>query len=115
MMDALLIPESSVLPLMDFDFNQIPPLSIHSIVCLALGYRIHNAPRDLDSRTVRHLWSRLYHHRGAAIRILNTDIAGKNTRASDNTISGLVTFLVQEVGGSHKPTPFPTFSFLLNF
>jgi len=77
--------------------KNLPPLTLHGIVCISLGFRIHSLARGVNPDTVQHLWSRLYHHRGAAIRILNQDISGEDTRASNATISGLVVFLVQEV------------------
>ncbi|PKS12978.1 hypothetical protein jhhlp_000319 [Lomentospora prolificans] len=103
MMDTLLVPESAMIPLMDFNLALLSPLTIHTIVCLSLGYRIHNISRQADMELLRHLWSRLYLHRGAAIRILNQDIAREDTRASDTTISGLVVFLVQEIQQSIDP------------
>jgi hypothetical protein len=49
-------------------------------------------------------WTRLHHHRGLAIRLMNEEIAKVDTRATDTLITTVLVFLIGEVSVMSSPS-----------
>jgi len=97
-----LAPNPFVVPVLEL--YDIPSSMQHALVAMALCHRIYRSPGpvelklDLSSEPVRKAWwTRLHHHRGLAIRLMNEDIGKEDTRASNETITTVLVFLVGEV------------------
>lgn len=80
------------------------PVSIqHSLACFALCHRIHQLPRETERLAITEKWSRVYYHRGVAIRELSEKISQDESRCNDATISSVVMFLCMELQQSTTP------------
>ncbi|KAF2004178.1 hypothetical protein P154DRAFT_617399 [Amniculicola lignicola CBS 123094] len=75
----------------------MPPSIHHSVVCYILGYRIHHTLGDANQVMVRDQYSRMYHHRGRAIRSLTEELNEEKSRMSDATLASIVLFLCSEL------------------
>lgn len=75
----------------------LPPAVHHTFVCMSLNHFIHRLPSGVDRSVVVTNRSKVYHHRGAAIRSLSHYIGKDSTRCSDLTITSILMFLSMEV------------------
>ncbi|KAH7366665.1 fungal-specific transcription factor domain-containing protein [Pyrenochaeta sp. MPI-SDFR-AT-0127] len=75
----------------------LPPAVHHTLVCLALNHFIHRLPNGADRAVVVTNRSKVYHHRGAAIRALSHYVGKDKTRCSDLTIASIVMFMSMEL------------------
>lgn len=75
----------------------VPPATHHTFVCLSLNHYIHRLPSGGDQAVVVASRSKVYHHRGAAIRALSHSIGQINTQRSDLTIASILAFMSMEV------------------
>ena len=75
----------------------LPPAIHHTLVCLSLNHFIHCLPVGADRTFVVTNRSKVYHHRGAAIRALSQYVGKDKTRCSDLTIASILMFMSLEV------------------
>jgi hypothetical protein len=75
----------------------LPPAIHHTIVCLSLNHFINSLPIGTDREVAVTNRSKVYHHRGAALRALSQHIAQDRTRCGDLTIASVMMFLCLEV------------------
>jgi hypothetical protein len=82
--------------------HHLPAAINHAMVAFALGYRMHR--QELPSKEV---WSKVYHHRGLAIRDISQRIQSctsnkitsqRQESVVDITIASIFVFLCSEVG-----------------
>jgi hypothetical protein len=97
-----LAPNPFVVPVLDL--RGIPASMQHALVAMAFSHRIYRSPGPTESKlaltrepTRRTWWTRLHHHRGLAIQLMSEDISKEDTRASDQTITTVLVFLIGEV------------------
>ncbi|KAH8424442.1 Zn(II)2Cys6 transcription factor [Aspergillus melleus] len=77
--------------------HQMPLSVCHTIAYLVLGHRLQRCgSSDADDVLTRER-SRLYHHRGEAMRCLSEDIASATTQCNDATILSVLMFLFADV------------------
>lgn len=69
----------------------------HTMACFGYGHRIYQRQLGNDAGATKKAWTRIYHHRGLAIRELGQVIAKDDTRCTDVTIATVVLLLVTEV------------------
>jgi hypothetical protein len=83
-----------------FEFvEHIPPPIVHSLVSVTLSHRIMRAADDPASdQLVKPMWSRLYRHRGIAIRGIGELIGDERSRSELATIISVYTLLFAMVG-----------------
>ncbi|KAF2729586.1 hypothetical protein EJ04DRAFT_502111 [Polyplosphaeria fusca] len=75
----------------------LPPSIRHTMVCLSLSYRLHTLPPAAIQGYATVSWSRIFHHRGLAIRSLSEEIGTEGTRTSDKTIAAVLVFMCFEL------------------
>ena len=75
----------------------LPPAVHHTLVCLSLNHYIHSLPAGTDKKVTVSNKSKVYHHRGAAIRALSRYVGQDKTRNSDATIASILMFMSVEV------------------
>ncbi|KAF1848804.1 uncharacterized protein K460DRAFT_304288 [Cucurbitaria berberidis CBS 394.84] len=76
----------------------ILPSTIHHIlVCISLNYFIQCLPSGTDRSAVVTNRSKVYHHRGAAIRALSRYLETDKTRCSDFTITSILMFMSMDL------------------
>jgi hypothetical protein len=75
----------------------LPPSTHHTTVCLAMNHFIYSLPANIAKQIAERNWSKVHHHRGAAIVELNRSISNEKTRCSDGTITSIVMLLSVEV------------------
>ncbi|KAF2867533.1 C6 zinc finger domain-containing protein [Massariosphaeria phaeospora] len=75
----------------------LPPSVHHILVCFAMNHRINSVPNGSDRQVVSENWSKVYHHRGEAIRQMSNAIALDKTRCCDATITSVLMFLCVEL------------------
>lgn len=97
-----LAPNPFVVPVLELDGT--PPAMQHCLIAMALGHRIYRSESPdwltlgvSSEPTRREWWLRLHHHRGLAIRLMNEDIGRQASRASNETITTVLVFLIGEV------------------
>ncbi|KAK0719405.1 C6 zinc finger domain-containing protein [Lasiosphaeris hirsuta] len=82
----------------------MPASIIHALVSIAISHRLFQVPRDTSRCTsLSGARSRLYHHRGIAIRLLNELVGSDETRSGDVTIASVFTLLVAVLQQSTEP------------
>ncbi|THC98084.1 hypothetical protein EYZ11_002436 [Aspergillus tanneri] len=69
----------------------------HTICYLTLGHRIQQLAWQLDEAALVEERSRLYHHRGEAMRALSEDISNDRSQCTDTTILSVLMFLFADV------------------
>ena len=87
-------PSPFIMPLVAL--HLIPTSSRHSLVSLAINYRVQQVQQQ-NTVVTGPIVSRLHHHRGEAIRNLNDEIGNEATRTSDATICSVIIFLFADV------------------
>lgn len=92
----------------------LPPAAHHSLVCMALNHYVHRLPSGADRSVAVSNRSKMYHHRGAAIRSLSHYVGKDSTRCSDLTIASILMFMSVEVSLSCLVVPWPVFSLHAN-
>ena len=84
-----------------FNVNEMvyhAPISTrHALIYTALTLRAQRAAQEADPSQAICLRSRMYYHRGLAIRALVADISDKDTRNKDTVVASVLSFLVAEV------------------
>jgi hypothetical protein len=97
-----LAPNPFIVPVLEL--HGIPSSIQHALVAMAFGHRIYrSAGLTLSTLAVssepihKVWWTRLHHHRGLAIHLMNEAIGKVGTRASDETITTVLVFLLGEV------------------
>lgn len=78
----------------------LPPAMHHILVCLALNHYIHTLPSSANKSTAVINRSKVYYHRGVAIRALSEYVGRDKTRCSDFTIASILMFMSMEVSQS---------------
>ena len=83
-----------------FDMDLLPRLPIsmrHALAYTALAHRAQRAAQVADNSHSISLRSRMYYHRGLALRSLVSDVSGMEPRTNDAVIASVLCFLVGEV------------------
>jgi hypothetical protein len=75
----------------------LPPAVHHTLVCLSLNHFVHTLPIGANKNVAVTTRSKIYQHRGAAIRSLSQYVGKDKTRSSDLSISSILVFLAMEV------------------
>jgi hypothetical protein len=75
----------------------LPPAVHHTLVCLSLNHFIHSLPAGANRTAVAAQRSKIYAHRGNAIRALSAYVGKDKTRCSDLAISSILMFMSMEV------------------
>jgi hypothetical protein len=75
----------------------IPVSARHGLVSIALSHYILRLPVSTRGDFARGVKSRLYHHTGEALRILNADLESEELLSNDSTIASIVILLIAEV------------------
>jgi hypothetical protein len=75
----------------------LPPTVHHIMVCLTVNHFIHSLPPGTDKAVTIVNRSKVYQHRGAAIRALSEYIGKDKTRCSDLSIASIMMFMSLEV------------------
>jgi hypothetical protein len=81
--------------------NLLPPAVHHTLVCLSLNHYIHSLPFGADKIIAAGNRSKIYHHRGAAIRALSEYVGKDQTQCNDLSISSILVFMSMEVRCYH--------------
>lgn len=84
--------------------HMLPPAVHHTLVCLSLNHFVHTLPAGVDKTVTVTTRSKIYHHRGAAIRSLSQYVGKDKTRSSDLSISSILVFMAMEVSNVFKST-----------
>lgn len=82
--------------------HMLPPAIHHTVVCLSLNHFIHTLPIGANKDATISTRSKIYQHRGAAIRSLSQYVGKDKTRCSDLAISSILMFLAMEVSNISK-------------
>lgn len=93
-----LMPNPAVIPFPLYALHVLPPTVHHTMVCLSLNHFIHCLPAGTNKIVTVSNKSKVYQHRGAAIRDLSRAIGQDKTRCSDMTITSILMFMSVEVG-----------------
>ncbi|KAI1147853.1 hypothetical protein F4825DRAFT_126473 [Nemania diffusa] len=92
----LKLPMANIAPLL--------PVPIKALFILfALGYQIHNLPRDTEASVRAHARSAVAFWAYQAVRALNQDMGEETTRTSDGTITGVLMLLLADQ--QFQPSP----------
>jgi hypothetical protein len=81
--------------------NLLPPAVHHTLVCLSINHYIHSLPVGADKSITTSNRSKIYQHRGAAIRALSQYVGKDRTSCNDLSISSILVFMSMEVSSSH--------------
>jgi hypothetical protein len=92
-----LAPNPAIITFPLHTLHLLPPAIHHTIVCLSLNHFINSLPSGTDREIALTNRSKVYHHRGAALRALGQYIAQDKTRCGDLTIVSILMFLCLEV------------------
>lgn len=97
-----LAPNPFVVPVLEL--NDIPASMQHTLVTMALSHRIYRSTGPVELKldmssepTRKEWWTRLHHHRGLAIHLMNEAIGRLDSGASNETITTVLVFLIGEV------------------
>ncbi|KAJ2966240.1 hypothetical protein NUW58_g10709 [Xylaria curta] len=83
------LPQASITPLL--------PAPIKGLFILfAIGYQMHNLPRDIGENVRAHARSAVAFWTYQVVRALNEDIAVESTRASDGTMTGVLMLMLAD-------------------
>ena len=94
-----LVRNPSVRPMPLELLHHFPAAMCHSLVILALGHRLNRMlPKGADPNALIEMRSKLYYHRGVAIRALSENLADERIRNSEMTICSILEFLIIDVG-----------------
>ncbi|KAF1915756.1 hypothetical protein BDU57DRAFT_586971 [Ampelomyces quisqualis] len=75
----------------------LPPAVHHTLVCLSLNHFIHSLPIGANRTAVAAQRSKIFSHRGNAIRALSAYVGKDKTRCSDLAISSILMFMSMEL------------------
>jgi hypothetical protein len=75
----------------------LPEAIHHTLVCLSVNHFVHSLPAGADKSVAVANRSKVYQHRGAAIRALSQYVAKDKTRCSDMSIASILMFMSMEV------------------
>jgi hypothetical protein len=75
----------------------LPPAIHHTLVCLSLNHFIHSLPPGSDKTVAVINRSKVYQHRGAAIRALSQYVGKDKTQTNDLSIASILMFMSMEV------------------
>lgn len=81
----------------------LPPAIHHTLVCLSLNHFIHSLPAGSDKSVAVINRSKVYQHRGAAIRALSQYVGKNKTQSSDLSIASILVFMSMEVRKLSRP------------
>jgi hypothetical protein len=84
----------------------LPPAVHHTLVCLSLNHFVHTLPIGTEKAVTATTRSKIYFHRGEAIRSLSQYVAKDKTRSTDLSISSILVFMAMEV--SNFSTRYPS-------
>jgi hypothetical protein len=84
--------------------HMLPPAIHHTLVCLSVNHYIHSLPTGSDKSIATGNRSKIYQHRGAAIRALSQYVGKDRTRCNDLSISSILVFMSMEVSALHAPS-----------
>ena len=76
----------------------------HTLVCLALNHYIHTLPVGADKSVAVSNRSKVYQHRGAAIKSLSHYVGKDKTMCSDMSIASIMMFMSMEVSTTNTQT-----------
>ncbi|KAK3353728.1 fungal-specific transcription factor domain-containing protein [Lasiosphaeria hispida] len=97
-----LAPNPFIIPIPSL--HLIPASIVHALVSVAISHRLFQIPRGASqSKALSGARSRLYHHRGIAIRLLNELVGSEQTRSGDVTIASVYALLVSVLQQSTEP------------
>ncbi|KAA8641288.1 Zn(II)2Cys6 transcription factor [Aspergillus tanneri] len=92
-----LVPNPYLAPIPMMAFRDTSSSVRHTICYLTLGHRIQQLAWQLDEAALVEERSRLYHHRGEAMRALSEDISNDRSQCTDTTILSVLMFLFADV------------------
>ncbi|RAR10710.1 lysosomal acid lipase cholesteryl ester hydrolase precursor [Stemphylium lycopersici] len=75
----------------------LTPAIHHTLVCISLSHFVHSLPIGADGTVTAINRSKIYHHRGEALRALGQYIGQDKTRCSDMTITSILMFMCLEL------------------
>jgi hypothetical protein len=101
-----LVPNPAIMNFPLAALHLLPPAAHHSMVCLSVNHFIHSLPEGADKGVILANRSKVYQHRGAAIRALSEYVGKNKTRYNDYSISSIMMFLSAEVSAFNDITPF---------
>jgi hypothetical protein len=93
-----LVPNPAITSFPLHALHLLPPAIHHTIVCLSLNHFIHSLPSGTDGEIAVTNRSKLYHHRGAALRSLSHVLAREKTGCGDMSIASVLVFMCMDVG-----------------
>lgn len=96
--DAL-APNPAMIVFPVYALHLLPPAVHHTLVCVGVNHFIHSLPPGADRAIIASNRSKVYKHRGLAIRALSEFVAKDKTRSSDLTITSILMFMAMEVSG----------------
>jgi hypothetical protein len=102
LMSEDLAPNPAVIKFPMAALNLLPPAVHHTLVCLSINHYIHSLPVGADKSIATGNRSKIYQHRGAAIRALSQYVAKDQTRCNDLSISSILVFMSMEVRYHHS-------------
>jgi hypothetical protein len=86
--------------------HMLPSAVHHTLVCLSLNHFIHTLPVGTERAVTATTRSKIYLHRGEAIRSLSQYVAKDKTRSSDLSISSILLFMAMEVRNISNQRPY---------
>jgi hypothetical protein len=92
-----LVPNPALMSFPMAALNLLPPAVHHTLVCLSVNHYIHSLPAGTDKSIAAGNRSKIYQHRGAAIRALSQYVGKDRTRCNDLSISSILVFMSMEV------------------
>lgn len=75
----------------------LTPAIHHTLVCISLNHYLHSQSIGADRAAASINRSKIYHHRGEALRALSQYIGQDKTRCSDMTITSILMFMCLEL------------------
>jgi hypothetical protein len=97
MMSSKMAPNPAIIHFPVSALYALPPAVHHTLVCLSLNHYVHSLPIGVGKGAVAAHRSKIYHHRGDAIRALSEYMRKDKTRCSDFAISSILVFMSMEV------------------
>jgi hypothetical protein len=92
-----LVPNPAIINFPLATLHVLPPAVHHTLVCLSLNHFNHSLPIGTERSVTVVNRSKIYHHRGAAIRALSEYVGKDKTRCSDLSIASILLFMSAEV------------------
>lgn len=95
--NAELFPNPSIVAVPLEYLSLISPTIHHALTCAALNHFVLSALDEIDQAFITDVRTKVFRHRGAAIKALSDEISNVKPANSESTISSIFSFMTMEI------------------